>query len=99
MDLAGVAQTPWIGCSLATARLVAATVTDRPHVRLYRLWEGPEAPGTSGARRPGGGRHPGHLCALAGAQGPPADPYRWQRSLLGCVSRIVGEFGVGAGGA
>jgi hypothetical protein len=56
-------------------------VTDRPHVRLYRLWEGPEAPGTSGARRPGGGRHPGRLCALAGAQGPPADPYRWQRSL------------------
>jgi phage terminase large subunit-like protein len=29
--------------------LVVATVTDRPHVHLYRLWEAPRAPGTGGS--------------------------------------------------
>jgi phage terminase large subunit-like protein len=61
--------------------LVVATVTDRPHVHLYRLWEAPE-----GARD---WRVPvvqvedaiRAACLRWRVLEVAADPYRWQRSL------------------
>jgi phage terminase large subunit-like protein len=61
--------------------LVAATVTDRPHVHLYRLWEAPEGArdwrvpvvAVEDAIRDACGRW--RVLEVA------ADPFRWQRSL------------------
>jgi phage terminase large subunit-like protein len=74
--------------------LVVATVTDRPHVHLYRLWEAPE--GSRDWRVPVVAVEDAirAACTRWRVLEVTADPYRWQRSLevLDADSIPVSEF-------
>ena len=74
--------------------LVVATVTDRPHVHLYALWEAPE--GSRDWRVPVVAVEDAirAACARWRVLEVTADPYRWQRSLevLDADNIPVSEF-------